>query len=144
MANFQKTLETVCITGISSFAQLIEENQNKIDDVRFALEFDKIKTLLQMANMLTTNKMIFRIVFPNIDDDQIDKLTKDLDTIIQEITEMESYVLNKRKSELKTIGDKLDEVLLGPDYAPGMEMMKKANEDFHQQNSNSYKKPRLE
>ena len=144
MANFQKTLETVCITGISSFAQLIEENQNKIDDVRFALEFDKIKTLLQMANMLTTNKMIFRIVFPNIDDDQIDKLTKDLDTIIQEITEMESYVLNKRKSELKTIADKLDEVLLGPDYAPGMEMMKKAKKDFHQQNSNSDKKPRLE
>ena len=141
MAEFQKLLETGCVTGISSFAQLIEDNKNKPDDVRFALQFDKIKTLLYAAKMLTTNKMIFGLVFPNILSDQIDKLSIDLDTIIQEITDMENYVLNKRKSELKTITDKLDEVLLGPDYAPGMEMMKKANEDFQQ---NSHKKPRLE
>lgn len=53
-----------------------------------------------------------------------------INTIDNEFSELEDFIQGKTKNHMENMNNKLDEVLLGPYYAAGEELMKTAKSDL--------------
>ena len=137
-SDFPKTICNVLI-GLSD---IIDEYKTKPDDVRFCLLLDKIKLVLSTATGLARLNVL-RLFVPSLvtEGDLVDRTTKALKNIHSEIDDLEKYILGKRQTDFKQISDKLDDVLLGPDYPEGQRMMKRAKLDFEQHSTVEVVKP---
>lgn len=60
----------------------------------------------------------------------IDEVTKISNLLKSELSDLEDFIREKKETSLKSIENKLDEVLLGPDYHTGALLMNEAKEDF--------------
>lgn len=115
----------------------------------------------EQRSLMLTDKMVllftvFKIAMINSNDYELDKITKNeelseeqkletkkeylskmdkiaetLDLIKEEFYKLEDFIQSESKSDLKNIVEKLDAVLLGPDYSDGKEMMLNAQENFN-------------
>ena len=128
--NFEKSICNLLI----SISDELDEYKKKPDSVRFCLLLDKIKMVLGTASGLSRLNSL-RLFVPNLipEHEISDKTIKALKNITTEIDDLEKFVLGKRETEIKSISDKLDEVLLGPDYPEGNKLMKRARADFEAQ-----------
>lgn len=135
-AGYEKSICNV----LCCISELVDEYKQKPDEVRFCLLLDKLKLVLSTASGLS-NLGLLRVFVPSLalEGVLLDKTTKALKNIHSEIDDLEKYILGKRQTDFKQVSDKLDEVLLGPDYSEGQKMMKRARLDFEQQSSNSAK-----
>ena len=127
--------KTLC-AGIIGASKVINTYKDKPDDVRFCLLLDKVRILMAGLSALTDDKTFLPLFCPSLmDEPELLKNTTDaIDVITKEFVELEKYLLRIRKSEYTEIIGRLDDVLLGPDYPQGKEMMERAKTDFVSRN----------
>jgi len=127
---FTKIIEDIGLT--------IKRYEKYDDELRFTMLADKLIlsiTLIKAAMMMSMQEEIRRIN-ENKDMPQEQKEEKSklillncggmsgiLDLIKNEFNKLDDFIRSDSKTTLKNIENKLDEVLLGPDYNNGKEMM---------------------
>ena len=127
---FTKIIEDIGLT--------IKRYEKYDDELRFTMLADKLIlsiTFIKTAIMMSMQDQIRRIN----DDKEIsqeqkdekskliviscDKISGILNLIKNEFNKLDDFIRSDSKTTLKNIENKLDEVLLGPDYNNGKEMM---------------------
>lgn len=116
--------------AVIAFSQSIDSYRDNPDDVRFCRLLDRIKLMLQCVATLKPLMEMFASSALSGEPELINNAMKAVENIVKEVEDLEKYILGKRQTEYTNIVQKLDEVLLGPDYGPGQQMMKRARVDF--------------
>ena len=99
--------------GSSAF---IMANQHRIDTI------DTDKTLTDEQKLAQKKEIL----------EQFNKVSDIFDMIKGELFALEDFIQSDTKSILNKVDNKLDEVLMGPYYAAGKELMANAGKDFSQ------------
>lgn len=120
LVGFEKT---TC-SGLIALANTIDKYKDKPDDIRFCLLVDKVKLILDVMSS-------FGPLFSSMDVELLGKTESAIKDIREEFDQLENYIIGKRQLEHKQIIQKLDTVLLGPDYQEGRQMMEAAKTDFY-------------
>lgn len=120
--------KTAC-AGIIALANTIDKYKDKPDEIRFCLLVDKVKLILDLASAFGINVGYF-LGSSLVEKELLEKTGSALKDIREEFEQLEMYIIGRRQLEHKEIIRKLDDVLLGPDYQEGKEMMEAAKSDF--------------
>nr|QBK90318.1 MAG: hypothetical protein LCPAC102_02310 [Pithovirus LCPAC102] len=130
-------------------SEYIESRKKFGYETRFLMLLDKFKIVIIAAKITMLNDVDKQIQNirndeENINDDNElkkksilllennkDVILKYIDIINMEIEEFEDFIMSDTKSYIKSIHDKIDEVLMGPYYTAGIELMKNSETDLN-------------
>lgn len=143
------------IQHIEGIAKLVEDYRKYDDATHYMLLVDKIKIILLTFRSLAIashDDDIYRAnlqVVANESTDEeralsitrIEEIKKQTCTVFDllndEIAGLQQFIMSRNTGPMQNIENKLDEVLLGPDYPLGQELMRKSQEDFNERMAKS-------
>lgn len=146
MDNFSDAKRKILISMIEDLHRVIKRRQKFEPERRFLMLTDNLVLLVTglRTGMMGISCDDIRLIEKNENltpeqkkkeieniNDAIEKTSEVVDTFRNELYALEDYIQSDSKSILKNMENKLDEVLLGPYYKAGQEMMKNAKDEFH-------------
>lgn len=145
MDNALKLSDEIFLKFMDDLQKSIKRYSKFNDEIRFLMLIDKIMIFLTAVKSLSFFDMNSKMNDINknnqlSDTDKSNKLSsiiskyEQMDTIFElvknEFTALEDYIQKDSKSILNKMENKLDEVLLGPYYRAGMELMENSKNNF--------------
>ena len=133
------------IKQMNGMSATLDRYRKYPDEIRFLMMFDKMHVMLDVGKMALLEYYKNEIKKINLSDDLNEKqkaekinnilrIEGQIGTLIkvlnEELDDLDKFIQSETKSRLKSMEDKLDAFLLGPDYAPGNELMKDAKKDL--------------
>lgn len=119
---------------IQTTSESIERYKKYPENIRYTILLDKYISLID------TLKFIFSQTYENdsnirdkISEEMFDKISYGLDMQLKELVSLQDYLqkpISESLEKMNNISNKLDEVLLGPDYKRGRMMMDDAKDDY--------------
>jgi DNA repair ATPase RecN len=133
------------------FMKIIDDLQKTInryekypDEIKYLMLIDKIFILIAFSKngaMIWAQEEIKKVKNLPLSEEEkteqskqillkVDKISETIDLVKNQLNGLENFIQSETKSSLTHMEKKLDEVLLGPYYAAGIEMMNNAMKDF--------------
>lgn len=129
----------------SEIKGMIKRYEKFPPETRFLMLIDKLTIILTMARTVMTLQQ--QMELNKIDNNtelsdevklekkqqmviRLDESTEIMDLLKKELFALEDFIQSDTKSILSKMNNKLDEVLMGPYYASGKELMKNAHVEF--------------
>lgn len=150
MNNLLQSSEELIKSTMIDFQKMIKRYEKFPDEVRFLMLTDKLHLFLlllkSVINITYSDEIRFLERKVELTPEEksekvseihikIDSISYSFDLLKNELDLLENYIQSDSKSRLNSIETKMDELLLGPYYKSGIELMKNAQTDFNIKNT---------